>query len=188
MTACAIGEGSTSKSAGVKLFFGHGIIEIPLMILLFSGLNFLESNIYLKNIIGIAGGVVLIYFAADMFRNVGVDYTSGGIKGKSVFFQGIVLTLFNPYFLIWWATIGCALVIRSKEFGITGFVLLIVFHSLCDAFWLSFLSIASNKGSDFFGKNFKKVVFIICGILLISVGIKFICDFLFIMVKNKFFN
>jgi threonine/homoserine/homoserine lactone efflux protein len=87
---------------------------------------------------------------------------------------GILLSLGNPYFLIWWATVGAALILRSVRFGILGFVTFALAHWLCDFLWSYFLSALSFKGGRFFGQKFQKIVFATSGIFLLFFSGKFI--------------
>jgi threonine/homoserine/homoserine lactone efflux protein len=89
---------------------------------------------------------------------------------------GAILSITSPYFLIWWATVGASLILASIEFGLIGFVLLAVFHWLCDFIWFYFLSAVSFKSRKFFGQVFQKVIFAVCGLFLIVMGVKFIVD------------
>ena len=82
----------------------------------------------------------------------------------------------NPFFLVWWATVGSILIFRAMEFGILGLLTFAAAHWLCDFLWLYFLSILSFKGGQFFGKKFQKIVFILCGIFLVFLSGKFIYD------------
>jgi threonine/homoserine/homoserine lactone efflux protein len=89
---------------------------------------------------------------------------------------GIVLTAANPYFLVWWATVGLTLAAKAVMFGAFVVVLFAAVHWLCDQVWLEVLSVAGFKGSEIFGKRAQMVVSLICGIVLIGFGAKFLYD------------
>jgi len=73
---------------------------------------------------------------------------------------GIILTLANPYFLVWMATIGSILIFRSYTFGLLGFIAFMILRWFCDFFWCYFLSALSFKGGQFFGKNSNRDYFL----------------------------
>lgn len=52
--------------------------------------------------------------------------------------SGIVLSG-NPYFLIWWATVGLTLTSQAMEFGVLALVVFLLIHWLCDVGWLEFV-------------------------------------------------
>ena len=82
----------------------------------------------------------------------------------------------NPYFLLWWATIGLALATRAVEFGGLAFAAFAVIHWLCDLLWLEALSLASHKGARLFGRRSERVVAVICGAALLGFAAKFLYD------------
>jgi len=117
--------------------------------------------------------------ALNMFRSIKQVELNPNKDNRSPIIDGIVLSLGNPYFLIWWATIGATLILRSVNFGRLGFLTFALVHWLCDFFWYYFLSVLSFKGGQFFGKRFQKIVFVTCGVMLLFFGGKFIIGSLF---------
>lgn len=184
MTAVTIGKGNKTPHAGVLIAMGHGIIEFPLMFLVFFGFGFLFKINYVKPAIAFIGGLLLLYMAINMFKNIKVEQDSLNSDKSSSLKAGIFLSAGNPYFLIWWATVGATIILRSVEFGILGFFLFMIIHWSCDFIWLYFLSTLSFKGSQFFGKNFQKISFIICTVLLTFFSFKFIIDAVMTFIKH----
>ncbi|NIS68195.1 MAG: LysE family transporter [Proteobacteria bacterium] len=176
VTAVTIGKGNESPHAGALVAIGHGVIEIPLMISILYGFGYLLSLSYAKIVISFAGGLFLFFMGIGMFRNIRYVQTSSKMYAHSPMVAGILLSLGNPYFLIWWATIGAALILRSIGFGILAFIIFVLLHWLCDFLWYYFLSALSFKGGQFFGKRFQKTVFAICGLILLFFSGKFVID------------
>ena len=184
MTAVTIGKGNKTPHAGVLIAMGHGIIEFPLMFLVFFGFGFLFKINYVKPTIAFIGGLLLLYMSINIFQNINVEQNSLNSDKSSSLKAGIFLSAGNPYFLIWWATVGATIILRSVEFGILGFFLFMIIHWSCDFIWLYFLSTLSFKGSQFFGKNFQKISFIICTVLLTFFSFKFIIDAVMTFIKH----
>jgi threonine/homoserine/homoserine lactone efflux protein len=88
----------------------------------------------------------------------------------------MLLSIGSPYFIVWWATVGAALIIRSVGFGLVGFLVFAAVHWTCDFVWYYSLSVLSYKGGQFFGRIFQKVVFAVCGAVLLFFGARFIID------------
>ncbi|MCK4798641.1 MAG: LysE family transporter [Spirochaetes bacterium] len=174
MTAVTIGKGNESPHAGVLISIGHGIVEFPLMILIFFGFGYFFKLPYIKIIIAFVGSIFLLLMSLNMFLNIKRVNNSSNKYSHSPIIAGILLSIGNPLFLIWWATIGAALILRSVDFGIIGFIILALLHWSCDLLWLYFLSALSFKGGHFFGEIFQKIIFIICGVLLLFFSGKFI--------------
>ena len=88
--------------------------------------------------------------------------------------SSVVLTAANPYFLIWWATVGLALATDAVSFGVLAFVLFGILHWLCDLIWLEILSLASYTGTEVLGGRLQQGVLVVCGIMLLGFGAMFL--------------
>ncbi|MCS7122070.1 MAG: LysE family translocator [Archaeoglobaceae archaeon] len=130
---------------GFFVSLGHLAVELPLVILIAFGiLSFLNED--LIKILSIVGGSTLLTFAYLTAKSA-VRFERTEIN-RSPLILGIVLTAFNPFFLIWWATIGAALV--SEAILLSGFFGLSIFyisHVWLDFFWLSFVAGVSSFSS-----------------------------------------
>jgi threonine/homoserine/homoserine lactone efflux protein len=176
VTAVTLGKGSTSPSAGAFIAVGHGIVEFPLMGLVYIGAGFLMSIVPVKAAVFVLGGGFLLFMGVGMLRSMnGAEVVASGGRGGPVA-AGVLLSLWNPYFLLWWATVGAALITQAVKFGAAGFFLFAVVHWMCDAVWLTFLSAASYRGGKVFGVAFRRSVFLGCGIFLLLFGGKFLYD------------
>ena len=176
ITAVTVSKGTKSPHAGAIIALGHGIVEIPLMILILYGFGEILKILYIKAIIGLLGGLFLLKMGLDLLKGIKQAKIDSSNDPHSPLMAGIILSLANPYFLIWWATIGSILIFRSITFGLLGFAIFMVLHWSCDFFWCYFLSALSFKGGQFFGKKLQQVLFLICGIFLLFFSSKFIYD------------
>jgi threonine/homoserine/homoserine lactone efflux protein len=176
ITAVTIGKGARSPYAGAMVAVGHGVVEFPLMAGIFLGVGYLLSMTAVKAAIFSLGGAFLLYMGIGMLRSIGGAQEEPKSDGSTPLIAGILLSLWNPYFLIWWATVGASLIAKAVTYGVLGFALFAVVHWLCDFIWYSFLSAVSFKGGHVFGRMFQKVVFGICGVFLIFFSGKFLFD------------
>lgn len=175
ITAVTIGKGNHSPHAGAKIALGHGVVEFPLMIALYFGFGKLIEYWPVKSSIGFIGGIFLFWMGLGMLKNIRVSADTSPDK-RSATRAGIVLTLGNPYFLVWWVSVGAFLIFSAMKFGIGGFIIFALVHWLCDFFWLYFLSAATYRGTAFLGKKFQQILFGVCGIFLIFFGVKFVYE------------
>ena len=176
ITAVTVSKGTKSPHAGAIIALGHGIVEIPLMILILYGFGEILKILYIKAIIGLLGGLFLLKMGLGLLQGIKQAKIDSSNDPHSPLMAGIILSLANPYFLIWWATIGSILIFRSITFGLLGFAIFMVLHWSCDFFWCYFLSALSFKGGQFFGKRLQQVLFLICGVFLLFFSSKFIYD------------
>ena len=178
ITAVAIASGARNRFAGVLIAIGHGIVEFPLMIIIVLGAGkFLQSG-PARIGIGLIGGIFLMLMGIQMLRSLrycDTQETFGTKQGPLT--AGIVLSIGNPYFLVWWTTIGLVLATKAMALGIWAFMLFAVIHWLCDLVWLTLLSWASFKGSHWFGqRRVQQIVLLVCGSVLLLFGLYFLFD------------
>ena len=176
LSAVIVGKGNESPHAGAYIAIGHGLVEIPLMVALLFGTSRLLDLPYVKLVIGILGAILLFIMGVGMLRSLRHQEVKSYVFAGSPLAAGILLTIANPYFLIWWATIGITLISRSIAFGLWGFVIMMLAHWLCDFSWSYFLSALSFKGGQFFGRKFQQVIFAACGVMLIFFAGKLLYD------------
>lgn len=178
VTAAAIAMGAKNRFAGTLLALGHGIIELPLMVAIVLGVDRILTLKAAQIIIGLAGGTFLVIMGYGMLRSLrkSINNNEVPLTKSGPVAAGIILSGSNPYFLIWWATVGLALATTATGFGIWAFVLFALAHWSCDLVWLTILSWASFKGSVVLGPKGQKAVLLICALALIAFGIWFITD------------
>jgi threonine/homoserine/homoserine lactone efflux protein len=175
ITATVITMGARNRWAGTLLAIGHGIVEFPVMVLIILGLGRYFELPKVKIAIGLAGGIFLILMGTQSLLSLKAkaDTEFKALRGKPIL-AGIILSASNPYFLIWWATVGLALATQATTWGIWAFVLFAITHWSVDLIWLQALSWASFKGSVLFGERGQKIVLLICSAALFSFGVFFI--------------
>ena len=178
ITAVVVGKGSESPRAGALVAIGHGLVEFPLMVAVFFGIGALLEADYVRITIGIAGGLFILWMGIGMLRSIRQEVLvhEQRVDSRSPVMAGVLFSIGNPYFLVWWVTVGAALILRSVEFGAIGFVAFAVGHWLCDLLWDWFLSAVSFKGGQFFGNRFQQAVFALSGMLLLFFGGQLIFD------------
>ena len=86
---------------------------------------------------------------------------------------GIVVSLANPYWTIWWATIGlnyAALALKSGWPGIASFY---AGHILADLVWYSIIAAAVASGRKICPRPVYIALIAICGVVLVGLGVYF---------------
>ncbi len=175
VTAAAIGMGTRSRYAGALIAVGHGVVEFPLMVLIVLGAGRILKLPTAQIVIGLAGGAFLLIMAIQMLKSLrSAEKQQAQVTKSAPVLAGIILSAGNPYFLLWWATIGLALATTATGIGIWAFVLFAIVHWLCDLVWLSALSWASFKGSVLLGPRGMRIVLMICSAALFVFGLFFV--------------
>lgn len=184
VTTATIGMGTRSRYAGMLIAVGHGIVEFPLMVLIVLGLGRILKLPTAQIIIGLAGGGFLLIMAIQMLKSLRAAEEQQTETTKSTpVLTGIILSASNPYFLVWWATVGLTLATTATGIGIWAFVVFAIVHWLCDLIWLSALSWASFKGSVLLGPRGMRIVLMICSAALLAFGLFFVYNAGSILIK-----
>jgi threonine/homoserine/homoserine lactone efflux protein len=182
---------SVAKKGFWTSFFivvGHSLLELAVVISFFLGvLKYLENPIIVK-IIGMLGGLFLLYLGIDIIISIfrkkyNIDFKSivkkRTITGKStgiVIIKGILISLMNPYWYIWWITIGAAFIIKSVEFNIPGISSFYLGHISADFIWYLFIGFLINTGRKFFNQKIYNGILAACSLFLFYLGIRFIIE------------
>ncbi|MDY6892409.1 MAG: LysE family transporter [Chloroflexota bacterium] len=174
VTAVTIAKGAKRKEAGALIAVGHGLIEIPLILLIYFGLAHFFVIPAVKISVGLAGGVVLIWMAWNMFRTRPSIFDEQKEMAHSSVITGLVTTAANPYFFVWWATVGVVLLASAGEFGSTGVVAMSAVHWLCDCAWLFLISWLVFKSKPLWTERVNRVVFGVCSVIMAGFGAWFI--------------
>jgi threonine/homoserine/homoserine lactone efflux protein len=166
---------------GLLVSIGHAILELFVVIfLLFGAARYIGSEIA-RTVIGVLGGAILLYLGigmvrdsfkiktpADMIKNV------PGRQGNLIL-GGIVISISNPYFIIWWAAIGLGLVTSAYDtLGVPGVIAFYTGHILADISWYVFVSVALDKAKAFIGAKVYRIIILLLGLFLIAFGIRFL--------------
>ncbi len=176
--AVTVAKGRDDGNAGVWVSLGHGVIEFPLMILIYLGFSRFFTGDLIRVVIGVGGGLMLLFMGFEMIRarrdlvGEGVDLSYGSV------FAGFFTSASNPYFFLWWATVGAALIVAASGFGVLGFVLFMFVHWSCDLVWYSFVSRMVYRSSHLWSRRLHEVVFGGCGLFLVFFGLWFIVSVL----------
>jgi threonine/homoserine/homoserine lactone efflux protein len=177
VTTATIALGSRNRYAGLAVATGHAIVELPLAILITLGLGKVFQSPSAQFVISLVGGAILVWMAVQMLRSLAPDPVAAGTAGRaSPLATGILLTAGNPYFLLWWATVGLKLATDARQLGLWGFALFALVHEFCDATWLLVLSWASFKGTALLGPRPQKIILALCGAAMAVFGAKFIWE------------
>lgn len=193
-----IGE-STRRGfvAGPLIVLGHGILEGVLVLALALGLAaFLAASAVAKGI-AVVGGLFLLYLGWGMFKDArtgkvelafSAGSSSGGAcactdqknnpakqsRGMHPVLAGIFISLSNPYWSLWWATVGLGYITFSLKQGSLGLASFFTGHILSDLVWYSLVSGMIAGGRRFLKPVLYQGILAVCGLFLLGLGGYFI--------------
>ena len=174
MFAVTLAKSYKSPWAGTQISLGHAVIEVPLILLIYFGLTQFFHNNAVQLVLSLLGSGMVLWLGISMFRSRAEVIQKGKDLPYSSFTAGILTSGLNPFFLLWWVTIGSMLIVRILDFGTTGLIAFIIVHWLCDLIWLSLVSILVNRTHSLWGQKLQEWLFIACSLLLVGFGIWFL--------------
>lgn len=173
---------------GPQIVLGHSIVELLLVICLAGGLTYYLQQPIVTGSIGLVGGVVLLWFAWGIYKSannkdVSIDFS--GDKTSALeetkqslhpWISGVILSLTNPYWSLWWATVGVSYVIVAMNLGVAGLVMFFTGHILADLLWYAFISFIVDTGRNFISDRLYLGVLKLCAAFLLVLGCWFSYD------------
>jgi threonine/homoserine/homoserine lactone efflux protein len=162
---------------GPFIVLGHAILELSLVVAIVYGMGRFLAQPPVIGAIGIIGGAVLLWMGGSMVRNSRkVSLVIEGTKGISSLhpvWAGILTSLSNPYWTVWWATIGLSYIGFSMKYGLTGIALFYAGHILSDLGWYVLISLLVHYGKRVTNDRAFQAVIAVCGIFLLFFGFYF---------------
>lgn len=173
------GTKSGAKS-GLIFSIAHTIVEFSLVMVLALGLLTIANEPTVKLMIGMIGGVSILFFGILQIRD-SLGSKSGalksriGIQSKNPLMLGVLFTGLNPYFIVWWLTVGAPLIMESLAFAsIGGVILMYIAHVWIDYAWLTSVAYLAKKGTKVLGSKGYRLLLIMFGCALVFYGLYFL--------------
>ena len=168
-------EGTQS---GLKIAAGHTVIELPLIIFLAVGVISLETIPEFKTTIVLLGAIGLFGFAGLQIKNALTKKMQTGIQVKhGAFLTGILFSALNPFFIIWWFTIGFKLISDSIDlWSYWGIGILFGVDIWMDFVWLGFVAFSASKAGNILSNQNYRILMIALSSVLIYFGISFVLE------------
>ena len=155
---------------GPLLIAGHAVLELALVLALLMGLAPLLNMEPVFIVIALAGSAVLLWMAIGMLKSLpGMSLVTepNDATGKNLIVSGALMSIANPYWSIWWATIGLGYILHSMDAGTMGVVAFFSGHILGDLFWYAAVSAAIWKGRRLFSDRGYRFLIGSCAVFLI---------------------
>jgi threonine/homoserine/homoserine lactone efflux protein len=156
--------------AGPLLIAGHAILELVLVIALLLGLAPLFQQPVVFVFTALIGSVILLWMAFGMFRSLPslrLSWRGDPERRRHPMVSGILTSVANPYWIIWWATIGLGYILYSWRFGFWGIAFFFVGHILADLVWYTLVASAVAGGRHFLTDRLYRGLIAVCAAFLV---------------------
>ncbi|MGQ9511846.1 LysE family transporter [Thermodesulfitimonas sp.] len=173
--------------AGLLLVVGHGILEAALVAAIALGIGPFIARQGAVAGISLVGGGFLLWMGATILHDavrgrVSLDLTAATKRSNSGAGAGVArliglgagVSLSNPYWSLWWATIGLSYVNVALRWGWAGVVVFFTGHILADLAWYAAVAGVVGGGRRFLGPTLYRAVLAVAALFLIGLAGYFI--------------
>lgn len=162
---------------GPLAIVGHGLLELGLVSLVFFGAGPILQTGWVQASVGLAGGGILVWMGRGMFAvaRKGAAASSPDVRpgAKRAVALGLVTSLSNPYWTLWWATVGLAYLTVAAQKGVPGIAAFFAGHISGDMAWYTLVSVTASRGADLTETTFYRVLMRACAAALVLLGLWF---------------
>ena len=164
--------------SGIKMAIGHTIVEFPLVIMLGIGALSLETFPEFRTVISALGAVTLFVFAVIQIRAILQGEKNIVSKTKQhPIVTGIAFSALNPFFIIWWLTIGLKLITDAMIiWAFAGMLIMFAMHIWMDFAWMGGIACLASKSKQIISNRNYRILMIGLNGMLIYFGITFLLD------------
>jgi len=170
--------------AGPHVVFGHMLVESVIYLLVLLGAASLVDS-GMISLIFLIGGLSLLVFGLLTLKEARASASSSQISQDSSGLKlvsnpaliGLVTSVSNPYFWIWWLTAGGALVLKEYELGTLISTAYMLGHWTADLSWFTAVSGSFGHSKTLLSQKMYRYILYICGIFLVIFGLYFMLNY-----------
>jgi threonine/homoserine/homoserine lactone efflux protein len=166
--------------AGPLIISGHALLELIVVLAIILGLGSYLKSALVMGIIALLGGAMLIWLGVGMVRtagtlSLGAECAGGNLKHTPhPLAMGVIASISNPYWILWWATIGLGYLVAAMKLGVGGVIIFFLGHITADFAWYSIVSLGVSRGKALIKDKPYQMIIRLCGLLLLGFGIWFL--------------
>lgn len=164
---------------GPLVVLGHGVLESFLVAVVILGMAEFFSSSAVLSTVAVIGGVVLLYMGVGMLRSAGglsliADAgSSSGARDLHPVLAGVLTSLSNPYWTLWWATVGLGYMAIAREKGAAGLAAFLTGHIMSDLVWYSVVSSLVAGGKRWLTDSIYRGMIRVCAVVLLFFALYF---------------
>ncbi len=168
--------------AGPLVTIGHVVLELAMVIALYFGLGDVLKQNSVAGAIGLLGGLFLLWMGAGIVRSAAsgqvsfsaATHDTSGRRATNPVVAGVLTSVANPYWLLWWATVGAASLIAFRSFGLAGLIAFYLGHTMADWVWNSVVAFVVATGRRLMTDRGYRGILVVCGAFLILLSVYFV--------------
>jgi threonine/homoserine/homoserine lactone efflux protein len=160
------------------------------VVLVLAGIGPLLSRPRVGAAIGLVGGAVLVWMGYGMLSSaiggmrLATEHQAGTLLASPVL-AGVLISLANPYWSLWWATIGLKYIALSRESAMGGVAPFYCGHQLSDVGWYFFVAAAVALGRQAVPDATYRGIIGVCGGVLLAFAAYFVVGAIRVLAKEN---
>jgi threonine/homoserine/homoserine lactone efflux protein len=177
----SVAEGSLKGArAGIHASVGHMVVEFPYVIAIALGLQIVVGGGAARLWASLIGGSALLALGLIQLLSLRGGWAKNRASpavwvGRNAVLMGAILTGLNPFFLLWWVTVGLKLVTDALVIAsLVGVIVMYLAHIWMDYAFLGLSAHLSRRGVSLLGSKGYKAIFAVFSLVLIYFGVLFI--------------
>ena len=159
---------------GPKVAAGHALAEVVIFLLIVGGLAAVAEEE--TGIVAAVGGTALILFGLLTLKGSKTATMEISEKGatSNPYLAGALTSVANPYFWIWWLSVGSALVLAELRESIVFAMIFMIGHWGADFGWYTLVSTSLDRGRTLLSKANYRRTLALCGAFLVLFGASYL--------------
>jgi threonine/homoserine/homoserine lactone efflux protein len=164
------------QKTGPLVILGHAILEVIMVAVILLAFYHYAYNFMVLKVVALLGGFILVYTGARMMltvRSLVLEFKAESPATHSLIFTGITMSLANPYWTMWWLTVGLGLVMAAQRAGWAAIGIFFLGHIAADFGWYSIISFMVSRGRNYLSQSVYRGIVVACGVILVTFGLYF---------------
>lgn len=163
--------------AGLSVAAGHAAVELPLVLAVAAGAVSLATVPGAERAIAVAGAAGLFVFAAVQARDSLKKGGGAAAPGRSPLVSGALMTGLNPFFLVWWMTVGLKLISdAAREWSAPGVLAMFGMHVWMDFAWLAATAYLASRGGKLLPEKGRRAAGLALSAAMVYFGASFLAE------------
>ncbi len=167
--------------SALLMLVGHALLEAALIAGLAFGLQAFLTQPGVSRALALAGGAFLLWMGFDLLQSsvngsIAKDLEAAETTSRAGIgpvAEGALVSLSNPYWLLWWVTIGAALAAQGLAQGPSGVLAFYLGHQAGDFLWYAFVIAAVSRGRHLLPPRTYRFIMGGLALFLFALGLRF---------------
>jgi len=163
---------------GPLMTIGHSLIEALLVVLIAFGLSAGLNTPIVITVISAVGGVFLLLMGGSMLWDVfrgrltlpKPENKMPILRNQQLVGLGILTTVFNPFWYVWWITVGASYILIAQSLGWLGILVFFIGHITGDYLWNCTLSGVVGQGRKWLTDRIYRILTVIAALYFLYLG------------------